>query len=188
MAVWLVFGEGVLGLFLASGVWQLWVVDASLKLVDDDFVLLEVGVVVALVADAVVFVGGEVGTKLVDLLEGKALRDAHLALLLPPLLIVQLDYPQVLKLQLLLLTPTHLLLLLAVLLVVGIEVMLFILGKGILLTHTLNIKITLLENRPANSQYLLKGLLTNWWHLKVLLKLELIIGSEDMFEVVSIGK
>jgi hypothetical protein len=167
---------------------QLGVVDASFQLVDDDLVLLEVGVVVALVADAVVFVGGEVGTKLVDLLEGQALRDAHLALLLPPLLVVQLDYPQVLELQLLLLAPTHLLLLLAVLLVVRIEVVLLVLRKRVLLTHTLHIKITHLKDRPANCRYLLKALFADLRHFEVLLRFELIIGSENLVEVVSIGK
>lgn len=130
IAVWPVRGQWVPGLFLAGGVRQLWVVDSALQFIHDDLVLLEVGVVVALVADAVVLVGGQVGTQLVDLLQGQSLRDAHLALLLPPFLVVQLDYAQVLELQLLLLAATaHFLLFLTVLLIIGIEVMLFVLGK-----------------------------------------------------------
>lgn len=143
-------GQWVPGLFLAGGVGQLWVVDASLQFVHDDLVLLEVSVVVSLVADAVVLVGGQVGTQFVDLLKGQSLRDAHLALLLPPLLVVQLNYAQVLELQLLFLTATaHLLLLLTVLLIIWIEVVLLIFGEGVLLTHAFHIKISQFKNGPA---------------------------------------
>lgn len=61
-------GQRVLGVFLAGGVGELWVVDTPLQFIHDDIVLLEVRVVISLVTDAVVFVGGQVGTQLVNLL------------------------------------------------------------------------------------------------------------------------
>jgi hypothetical protein len=190
MAVWLVRRQWVPGVFLAGGVRQLWVVDSALQLVYDDLVLLDVGVVVALVADAVVLVGGQVGAQLVDLLQGQALRDADLALLLPPLLVVQLDYAQVLELQLLLLAATaHLLLFLAVLFIVGIEVVLFVLlSEGVLFADALNIKIAEFENSPAQLGDLLEGLLTELGHFEVFLHLQLIISPQYVLEVISIRK
>lgn len=135
-------GLRVFGRVVASRTSDLRVVDPAFQLIDDYFVLFEVGVVVALVADAVVFVWGKIRAQFIDFLEGQFLGDSHLALLLAPLLIVQLYYAQILELQLLLLAATaRLFLLLAVLLVVGVEVVLFVFGKRIPLACVVDIEV-----------------------------------------------
>jgi hypothetical protein len=65
------------------------VIDPPLELINDYFVLLKFAVMVTLVSDSVVLVRcAQVGTELVDLLQGQFLRYLHLTLFLPPFLIV----------------------------------------------------------------------------------------------------
>jgi hypothetical protein len=47
-----------------------WIIDPTLKLIHDDFVFLEISMMVSFVADAVVLVGGKIGAEFVHLFEG----------------------------------------------------------------------------------------------------------------------
>ena len=96
--------------------------------------------------------------------------DPHFALLLAPLLIVELYYAQILELQLLLLAATaRLLLLLAVLLVVGVEVVLLVFGKRIALACVVDVEIAQFEHRSTERGNLGESALRKLWHLELLL-------------------
>ena len=164
------FGQGVLGRVVAGRMSDLWVVDSAFQLVYDNFVLFEVSVVVAFIADAVVFVGGKIGTQFVDLFKRQLLGDAHLALFLPPFLVVKLYNSQILELQLLLFAATtRLFLLLAVFFVVRVEVMLLILSKRVPLSCAVNVEVTQLEHRSTKRGNLLEIALSELWQLELFL-------------------
>ena len=149
---------------------DLWVVDSAFQLVYDNFVLFEVGVVVAFIADAVVFVGGKIGTQLVDLFKRQLLGDAHLALFLSPFLVVKLYNSQILELQLLLFAATtRLFLLLAVFFIVRVEVVLLIFSKGIPLSCVVNVEVTQFEHRSTKSGNLVESSLSELWQLELFL-------------------
>lgn len=103
------------------------------ELVDNDLVLEFVLLVVPFAADSLVLGGAQVGGEFVYFFEREFLGDVHLVFLLSPLLVVQLDDPQVLELQLLLLALVALMVLALLVLLVGLEVVLFLLCEGILL-------------------------------------------------------
>jgi hypothetical protein len=75
-----------------------------------------------------------------------------------------------------------------VLLVVGVEVVLFVLCEGILLPCVVDVEVAQSEGRSAEGGNLIERSLCQFWHLVLFLELELIVSSEDVVEVVGVGE